>query len=76
MDECSHVLDGALAVRIKAYPPDKRKRDIDNIQKPLLDAMEKAGVYRNDCQIKLLITQMLEPVQGGRVVIKIRKITK
>jgi crossover junction endodeoxyribonuclease RusA len=33
------------------WPPDNRKRDVDNTLKPLLDAMEHAGVYENDSQI-------------------------
>jgi crossover junction endodeoxyribonuclease RusA len=75
-DTTYHVPEKALAVKIKAYPPDRRKRDVDNIQKPLLDALEKAGIYQNDCQIKLLTTQMLGPVPGGRVVVTIRRINR
>ena len=40
-----------LSVRVDAYPPDKRKRDLDNVLKAPLDAMEDAGVYNNDSQI-------------------------
>jgi len=36
---------GMLAVKVRAYPPDRRKRDIDNIQKPLLDALEKGRPF-------------------------------
>lgn len=45
---------------IEAFPPDNRKRDIDNIQKPLIDALEKAEVFINDSQIKLLISEKKE----------------
>lgn len=68
------TLTGALAVTIHAYPPDKRKRDIDNIQKCLLDALEKAHVYENDNQIKDLHTIMCEPCKGGKAVVAIRNI--
>jgi hypothetical protein len=27
-------------------PPDRRRRDIDNVQKPLLDALQHGGAYR------------------------------
>jgi crossover junction endodeoxyribonuclease RusA len=63
---------GMLAVKVRAYPPDRRKRDIDNIQKPLLDALEKGKAFYNDCQIKHLTTVMKEPVRGGKTLVTIR----
>jgi crossover junction endodeoxyribonuclease RusA len=56
-----------LVVLIDAYPPDRRRRDLDNIQKPLLDALEHAGVYENDSQIDWLYTRRREVAKGGRV---------
>ena len=54
-----------LSVKVYLHPPDKRKRDIDNVLKSLLDAMEHANVYENDSQIdKLCITRM-EVAAGG-----------
>jgi crossover junction endodeoxyribonuclease RusA len=44
-------LEGRLAVHIDLYPPDRRKRDLDNVLKSLLDACEHAGCYINDSQI-------------------------
>lgn len=44
-------MEGRLAVVIHATMPDKRKRDIENIQKALLDSLEHAGVYIDDSQI-------------------------
>jgi crossover junction endodeoxyribonuclease RusA len=69
-------LEGPLLMKIRLYPPDKRKRDIDNIQKPLLDALEKGGAFYNDCQIKLLTTMMCEPVRGGKTVVCIKILKK
>ena len=66
-------LDGALIVKIRAYPPDRRKRDIDNIQKPLLDALEKASVFFDDSQVAVLITRRCDRVCGGRTEVLIRK---
>ncbi len=62
-----------LWVEIDAHPPDRRRRDIDNLHKPLLDAMENAGVYRDDSQIKRLRTDMCERVKGGKVVVRIKE---
>ena len=40
-----------LIMRVDLFPPDRRKRDIDNTLKPILDALEHADVYVNDSQI-------------------------
>ena len=37
-------LDGPLAMRIDVFPPDHRRRDIDNLQKALLDALQQPAV--------------------------------
>jgi len=67
-------VDGLLAVGLDVHPPDRRRRDIDNLQKSLLDALEKGGAYHDDSQIKELLTVMREPVKGGRVIVCIREI--
>jgi len=38
-------------MRVYAFPPDNRRRDLDNFQKPLQDALQYAGVYPDDCAI-------------------------
>ncbi len=43
-----------LSVNIEAFPPDKRRRDLDNILKSLLDSLQHAGVYDDDSQIDYL----------------------
>ena len=59
-------LDARLHMEVYLYPPDNRKRDVDNVLKPLLDALEHANVYENDSQIdKLCVTRM--PVTKGGV---------
>ena len=42
-----------------------------NLQKPLLDALEHAGVYEDDSQIDLLITRRCEPVAGGKIEVRL-----
>ena len=58
---------GRIALAMDAFPPDRRRRDLDNIQKPVLDALEHAGIYEDDSQIDLLLTGRRERVPGGRL---------
>ena len=59
------LYNARLKVKVYLYPPDRRKRDIDNNMKSLLDAMEHAGVYENDSQIDDLHIIRGEVVKGG-----------
>lgn len=67
-------LEGRLAVHIALFPPDKRKRDIDNVLKSLLDACEHAGCYENDCQIDELHITRRDLIKGGACTIIIIQI--
>lgn len=66
-------LTGRLAVRVEVYPPDNRRRDIDNVQKALLDAMQHGGAYADDSQIVRLTIEKCEPVEGGRTIVRIER---
>jgi len=39
---------------IEAFPPDKRRRDLDNLIKAIQDSLQYAGVYEDDSQIDYL----------------------
>ena len=45
---------GRLGVRAELYPPDKRKRDMDNAWKVISDACTRARVWIDDNQIDQL----------------------
>ena len=40
-----------LKVVVEAHAPDKRRRDLDNVQKALLDSLTHAGVWGDDDQV-------------------------
>lgn len=44
-------ITGPVAVDIEAFFPDRRRRDLDNILKSLLDSLTHAGVWEDDSQI-------------------------
>lgn len=64
-------LNGPLCVEILVYPPDRRRRDVDNLQKALLDALQHGGAYRDDSEIKKLTIEMCRPVAGGKARLRI-----
>jgi len=59
-------MEGRLFVTVWLTPGTRHKHDIDNRIKPLLDALEKAGVFENDEQIDMLLVGRgpVEPKQG------------
>lgn len=63
------TLLGPLAVRLELYPPDERRRDCDNAQKSLLDALQQAGAFVDDSQIVWLLTIKTQVVAAGKVIV-------
>lgn len=62
--------DSKLAVRVDIYPK-VNAGDIDNRTKPLLDALEHAGIFNNDNQVKDLRLVWHHAVHGGRAEVKL-----
>jgi len=58
---------GRIALDMDAFPPDRRRRDLDNIQKAVLDSLEHGRVYLDDSQIDLLITRRGGITPDGRI---------
>jgi crossover junction endodeoxyribonuclease RusA len=59
------------SVEIMLYPPDNRRRDIDNYTKGLFDALTHAGVWEDDSQVKRMLVEWGPVVTGGKVEISI-----
>ena len=66
-------MTGPLEVHVEIYPPDRRRRDIDNVQKALLDALTHGGAYADDSQIDRLVVERQAVVEDGRVIVKIKE---
>lgn len=59
-------LDDKLFVEVVLYPPDERKRDLDNYMKALLDACTHANLWFDDDQIdQLHIYRGCKKAQGS-----------
>lgn len=66
-------LDGSLYVAIVLFPPDNRKRDLDNTQKALLDAITHSGVWVDDRQVDQLFVYRGEKAPGGKIYVQINE---
>lgn len=68
------VLETDLAVEIKIYFSDKRKRDWDNYHKLTMDAMTEI-VWKDDSQIKKALIELFYDKKNPRTEIIISEIT-
>lgn len=66
--------DARLSISVEAFPPDRRKRDLDNLFKSLLDSLQNCGIYKDDGQIDKLSIERKTPLIG-RVRVTIESIT-
>nr|XP_018907344.1 PREDICTED: uncharacterized protein LOC109037231 isoform X2 [Bemisia tabaci] len=58
---------GKIGMKLVAHPPDRRRRDLDNLLKAPLDALQHSGIYEDDNQIDDLHIVRGEKVDGGRL---------
>ena len=63
-----------LLVSVQLFPPDRRIRDIDNVVKPLLDALVQAGAMSDDSQIDYLVVARDEVIAGGKCVVELQPV--
>lgn len=68
------LVSGRVAVDIDLYPPDRRRRDIDNYLKGLLDSLTHSKLWVDDEQIDVLTVQRMTVERGGRCVVAIKEI--
>ena len=65
--------DQKLSVAIACHAPDKRKRDLDNILKPVLDACQ-GWIFDDDSQIENLFVKRMAQKAYGFIIIEINSI--
>lgn len=62
-----------LDVEITLHPPDRRRRDVDNTIKAMLDGLQKSGVFLDDSQVDRLLVLRSTVEPGGVAVVKIKE---
>jgi crossover junction endodeoxyribonuclease RusA len=63
----SFTLEQRLNMTINVFPPDKRGRDLDNLLKASIDAMQHARVFPDDKQIDKLAVIRQDIVKPGKL---------
>ena len=63
--DCKPLSD-ELYIVVTVCPPDKRKRDIDNVLKPINDVLVQARVIEDDCKIAMELACKLPPNRNKR----------
>ncbi len=71
MQHMDAPLRESVAVTISVMPPDRRRRDLDNLLKLLLDAMNGI-LWSDDSQIDDLHIVRCERSQAGSVIVEAR----
>ena len=63
-------------VKLDIYEPDRRHRDIANLEKAVVDSLVKAGVMEDDCKINKLVLERHpdELSKPGKIVVTIKEI--
>jgi len=57
----------SLRVRIECHMPDRRRRDLDNLQKAAFDALTKAGFWQDDSQVNDYRVLRMPVFKGGKL---------
>jgi len=67
----SPSVTGHLTVLVTVYPPDRRRRDLDNLLKCLLDSLQHGGLYRDDSMIDRIDIRRGQCTRGGGVHVEV-----
>lgn len=64
-------LRGPVEMWLHVEPPDRRERDLDNVNKAIWDSLQSAGVYAKDSQISKYHVERLEVGGKGHVYVEV-----
>lgn len=63
----TYMVRGPYRLLIEAQRPDKRRRDLGNIEKPLSDALVQMGGVEDDCLAEEITLRWVKEDLGGMV---------
>ncbi|MDF7681212.1 crossover junction endodeoxyribonuclease RusA [Enterobacteriaceae bacterium ESL0689] len=63
-----------VKIKIECYIPDRRRRDLDNLQKAAFDALTKSGFWLDDSQVVDYRVKKMTVVNGGKLEITVIEI--
>jgi len=66
---------GGIEAVIELWPPDKRKRDWDNLHKAVFDSLTQAGIIEDDSLVKKATVEFKEPSRPGIYGLKLYRVT-
>ena len=73
--QCNYKkIQGRIKIDITAYPPDNRKRDLDNIVKIIFDSLDSAGLFDDDSQIDEFSVKRGPKIKNGGVNVRLSSI--
>lgn len=67
----TELVGNSLAVHIIAHPPDRRRRDLDNLNKAILDSLVFSKVIVDDGLIDRLVIERGTVSAPGRVIVAV-----
>lgn len=65
-----------LAITVEVFPPDRRARDLGNLDKVLMDSLQAARVFDDDSQIDDIRYVRREVEKSGKVLVHINQINQ
>ena|ERR1017187_5018667 len=63
-----------LSLELDVYPPDRKRRDIDNLAKVAIDSLQIGGLIPDDYQIARLLIQRMNMIPKGQVIVRVSEL--
>lgn len=63
--------DAPFSLDILASPPDRRKRDLDNLLKPIIDSLVDYGAIPDDSYVDIIRIERMKVIKEGQIEVDI-----